>query len=57
MSQFVTSRTQAFHAMNPILHDKLQLTTRRTFLGNAGQFSLGAINVVQAGSKSLTSFQ
>ncbi|WP_294221398.1 hypothetical protein [Prosthecobacter sp.] len=43
--------------MNPILHDKLQLTTRRTFLGNAGQFSLGAINVVQAGSKSLTSFQ
>jgi len=29
--------------MNPILHDKLQLTTRRTFLGNAGQFSLGAI--------------
>ena len=29
--------------MNPITHDKLQLTTRRTFLGNAGQFSLGAI--------------
>ncbi|MFM7606325.1 MAG: DUF1501 domain-containing protein, partial [Prosthecobacter sp.] len=29
--------------MNPILHDQLKLTTRRTFLGNAGQFSLGAI--------------
>ncbi len=29
--------------MNPIHHDRLQLQTRRQFLGNAGQFSLGAI--------------
>ncbi len=29
--------------MNPIHHDRLQLTTRRTFLNSAGQFSLGAI--------------
>ncbi len=29
--------------MNPILHDSLQLTTRRQFLNSAGQFSLGAI--------------
>ncbi len=29
--------------MNPVLHEKLQLRTRRQFLGNAGQFSLGAI--------------
>jgi hypothetical protein len=29
--------------MNPIYQDRLQLTTRRTFLNSAGQFSLGAI--------------
>ncbi|MEN3942321.1 DUF1501 domain-containing protein [Prosthecobacter sp. SYSU 5D2] len=29
--------------MNPVRHDSLQLTTRRTFLNGAGQFSLGAI--------------
>ncbi len=29
--------------MNPVLHDQLQLRTRRQFLGSAGQFSLGAI--------------
>jgi hypothetical protein len=29
--------------MNPVLHDRLQLTTRRQFLNGAGQFSLGAI--------------
>ena len=29
--------------MTPILHDSLQLKTRRQFLGHAGQFSLGAI--------------
>jgi hypothetical protein len=29
--------------MNPVYHDQLQLTTRRTFLNSAGQFSLGAI--------------
>jgi hypothetical protein len=29
--------------MNPVLHDKLQLKTRRSFLNSAGQFSLGAI--------------
>jgi len=29
--------------MNTLRHDSLQLTTRRTFLSNAGQFSLGAI--------------
>jgi hypothetical protein len=29
--------------MNPIVHDQLQLTTAVSFLGNAGQFSLGAI--------------
>jgi hypothetical protein len=29
--------------MNPILHDQLQFTTRRQFLGATGQFSLGAI--------------
>ena len=29
--------------MNPITHDTLQLKTRRQFLGNAGQFSIGAI--------------
>ncbi|HAL73447.1 MAG TPA: sulfatase, partial [Verrucomicrobiales bacterium] len=29
--------------MNPVRHDSLQFTTRRTFLSGAGQFSLGAI--------------
>ena len=29
--------------MNPVHHDRLQLTTRRQFLNSAGQFSLGAI--------------
>ncbi len=29
--------------MNPVLHDQLQFQTRRHFLSNAGQFSLGAI--------------
>ncbi|MES2598231.1 MAG: DUF1501 domain-containing protein [Verrucomicrobiota bacterium] len=29
--------------MSPVHHDQLQLRTRRQFLGNAGQFSLGAI--------------
>lgn len=29
--------------MNPLLHDRLQLRTRRQFLNSAGQFSLGAI--------------
>jgi hypothetical protein len=29
--------------MNPITQSRLQLATRRQFLGNAGQFSLGAI--------------
>lgn len=31
------------HVMNPVLQEKLKLRTRRQFLGNAGQFSLGAI--------------
>ena len=29
--------------MNPLLHDRLQHSTRRQFLNSAGQFSLGAI--------------
>ncbi len=29
--------------MNPLRETHLRLTTRRQFLGNAGQFSLGAI--------------
>ena len=29
--------------MNPVLHDRLQFSTRRQFLNSAGQFSLGAI--------------
>jgi hypothetical protein len=29
--------------MNPVLHDRLQFTTRRQFITGAGQFSLGAI--------------
>lgn len=29
--------------MNPVRHDSLEFTTRRTFLSGAGQFSLGAI--------------
>ena len=29
--------------MIPVFHDQLQLRTRRQFLGNVGQFSLGAV--------------
>lgn len=41
--------------MHPVTHDKLQLTTRRTFLGSAGQFSLGAIalHAMQQGSAAM----
>jgi hypothetical protein len=35
--------TGVFKAMNPVQFDKLQFRTRRQFLGQAGQFSLGAL--------------